>query len=547
MLKFLNFPFSIRYKLEKREKIRSPKNKINLTPLSKKLKQPLLSFTRSLTGTSVFRWRTRIMGAIAAAVNKNGGNIIPEVVVMLRELTHRGVDAHGVATPNSAVTAKSIKEIAIKNIRSSVALGHNLSRILPRDRPQPVQGDGFALVFEGRLFPFLGVSEVDEVMGKFEPNPIRNASYIIEKLEGSYAFAIACSHRVIAGRDPFGTNPLYYGENETTCAVASERKALWALGIKNTKSLPPGNIAVIDAQGFSFKPVETVTQPPLEDVEMETAAKRLQDLLLESMKKKVSDLEKVAVAFSGGIDSSVIAVLAKNCGINVQLVSVGLEDQPEVKFAENAAEALGFPIHLQTYTVSNVEEVLPKVLWLIEEPNVVKAGIAIPFYWIAENASKLGYNVLLFGQGGDELFGGYQRYLGEYAQFGVEGVQKAMYRDVATSYETNFQRDNQVCAFHKVEVRLPFVDREVVRFSLSLPPSLKIESSEDPLRKRVLRRAAQNLGMPLFIAEKTKKAVQYATGVNKAIQKLAKREGLTPRNYVEKVFRRVYPALEVSQ
>jgi len=480
------------------------------------------------------------MGAIAAAVNKKEKNVVPTVVAMLKELTHRGVDAHGVATPNSTITAKTIEEVAIKNISSSVALGHNLSRLLPRDQPQPVQGKGFTLVFEGRLFPSPNLPEVDEIVEKLEPKPQRNASHVIEKLEGSYAFAIAVPNKIIACRDMFGTNPFYYGENNTTCAVASERKALWTLGIKDAKSFPPGHVAVINAQGFSFKPIKTIMQPPQEDIDMETAAKHLQNLLLESTRKRISDFEKVAVAFSGGLDSSVIAVLAKNCGINVQLISVGLENQPEVEFAETAAEELELPLHIQTYRISDVEQVFPKVLWLIEEPNTVKASIAVPFYWTAENASKLGCHILLAGQGGDELFGGYQRYLRDYAQFGVETVQSTMYRDVAKSYETNFQRDNQVCSFHKVELRLPFVDSAVTHFSLGLPLSLKIESAEDRFRKRVLRQVAQNLGISSSIANKTKKAVQYTTGVNKALQILAKRKGLIVREYVEKIFRKAY-------
>ncbi|MGQ9461170.1 MAG: DUF7411 family protein [Candidatus Bathyarchaeaceae archaeon] len=487
------------------------------------------------------------MGAIAAAVNRRKGNAIPTVATMLKELTHRGIDAHGVATPTSVVTAKSIEEIASQEISLSIALGHNLSRILPRDRPQPVQGDGFTFVFEGRLFPPSRTPEGDEVIEKLGHDPRKSAGHIIEKLEGSYVFAVALPDHIIAGRDTLGTNPLYYGENETTCAIASERKALWRLGIKNAKSFPPGYMAVINAQGFSLKPIKTITQPPQEDLDMERAAKRLQTLLLKSTWKRTSDFGNVAVAFSGGLDSSLVAVLAEKCGINVQLISVGLENQPEVKFAETAAEALDLPLHLQTYTVEDVEQAIPKVLWLIEEPNLVKASIAIPFYWAAENASKLGYHVLLAGQGADELFGGYQRYLKEYEQSGVEAVQKAMYRDVAMSYEKNFQRDNQACSFHKVELRLPFVDRDVIQFSLSLPPNLKIESPEDSLRKRVLRQVAQNLGMPQFIINKTKKAVQYATGVNKAIQRLAGGHGLAPREYIEKVFRRIYPKLEVSK
>jgi len=464
---------------------------------------------------------------------------------MLRELKHRGNDCHGIATPSSATTATTIEELELKNCSSSIALGHNLSRILPWDQPQPVQGNGFTVVFEGRLFPspnLPDLPEVKEIVGKLASNPLRNAGSIIEKLEGSYVFALAESSRIVAGRDVFGATPLYYGESENVCAVASERKALWKMGLEDVRSFPPGQLAVMDEHGFSFHPVKMLRMPPRETVDMETAARALQLLLLESTRKRVSDLEAVAVAFSGGVDSSVVAVLAENVGLDVQLVSVGLEGQREVLFAEEAAEALGLPLHLQTYTVSELEETLAKVLWLIEEPHVINACIAVPFYWLAETASKLGYPVLLAGQGADELFGGYQRYLTEYGKSGAEAVEQKMFYDVENAYRANFQRDNQVCSFSGVELRLPFIDCDVVDFSLRLPLRLKISSVEDRLRKRVLRRVARNLEIPSFMADKPKKAVQYTTGVTKALQHLAKDEGLTLREYVKKSFSMVYPS-----
>jgi asparagine synthase (glutamine-hydrolysing) len=176
----------------------------------------------------------------------------------------------------------------------------------------------------------------------------------------------------------------------------------------------------------------------------------------------------------------------------------------------------------------------------------MKVGVAIPFFWTAEIANKIGYRVLLAGQGGDELFGGYKRYLAELDQRGAEALQKILYQDVVSSYKTNFQRDYPVCAFHKVELRLPFIDHEVIDFALSLPLKLKIESVEDPLRKRVLRKAAESLKIPNFIANRPKKAVQYATGVNKALRKLAKSEDLTVSNYLNRRFYKTFPNLEAS-
>jgi asparagine synthase (glutamine-hydrolysing) len=483
------------------------------------------------------------VGALVAAVNKAGENVVPTVVSMLRELKRRGNNGHGVATPDSAISASSIEELELENYVSSIALGHNLSCILPRDQPQPVQGDGFTVVFEGRLFPspnLPDLPEVNEIVEMLGSNPMRNAGGIIEELEGSYVFAVAEPNKVIVGRDVFGLAPLYYGENDTVCAVASERKALWKLGLENVRSFPPGQLAVMDDHGFSFCPIKKLRMPPKETVDLETAARALQLLLLESTRKRVSDLEAVAVAFSGGVDSSVVAVLAENVGLDVQLVSVGLESQREVMFAEKAAEALGLPLHIQTYTVGELEQTLAEVLWLIEEPNPVNACIAVPFFWLAETASKLGYPVLLAGQGADELFGGYQRYLTEYKRSGAEAVEQKMFSDIENAYRANFQRDNQICSYHGVELRLPFIDRDVVDFALRLPLRLKINSVEDKLRKRVLRRVARNLDIPSFMADKPKKAVQYTTGVTKALQRLAKAENFTLQEYVKKIFRKVY-------
>ncbi|MFB0514374.1 MAG: asparagine synthetase B [Candidatus Bathyarchaeia archaeon] len=486
------------------------------------------------------------MGAMAAVVDKRGGNAVPTIVAMLRRLMHRGTDAHGVATQASVEIARSLEDLEDTNLNSNIAIGYNLSRITSRDVSQPVLGNDYSLVFDGRIFPSNKKTSLEEVRSRLEEGSEENARRIVKELDGAYAFVVSYSNKIIAGRGAYGLVPLYYGENENTCGLASERKALWALGIRSVRSFPPGNIAVINTQGFTFEKVATVIQPRIKAISMEDAAKHLRHLLFEATNERVKDVEKIAVAFSGGLDSAVVSVLAKMSGVEVHLISVGLENEQELKHAESASETLGLPIHVQTYDVSDVEKLVSKVLWLIEEPNPMKVGVAIPFFWTSEIASETGCRVLLAGQGGDELFGGYKRYLAELGQKGAEALQKILYQDVISSYKTNFQRDYPVCAFHKVELRLPFVDREVVNFALSLPLNLKIESAEDPLRKRVLRKVAENLEIPDFIANRTKKAVQYATGVNKALRKLAKSEDLTVSDYLNQLFYKTFPDLEAS-
>ncbi|MCW4015662.1 MAG: asparagine synthetase B [Candidatus Bathyarchaeota archaeon] len=485
------------------------------------------------------------MGALVAAVNKNKQNAVPAVATMLEELVHRGNSGHGIATSNVVEKASTLNKLKLNSLESNITLGHNLSLILPRDSLQPVQADGFTFVFEGRMFPapnLPDLSELKEFKTLLGSNPLKNAAQILEKVGGSYVFVVAAPKKLLVGRDVFGATSLYYGENDSVCAVASERKALWKLGLTNAQSFPPGQLAIVNEHGFSFHPVKGLRMPPQNKLNMETAANALQLLLLESTRKQVSDLESVAVAFSGGVDSSVVATLAQEVGVEVQLISVGLEGQPEVMFTQEAAEALDLPLHLQTYNVNELEETIHKVLWLTEDANVIDACIAVPFYWLAQTASKLGHPVLLAGQGADELFGGYHRYLTEYAKSGAEAVQQKMFYDIQNAYHQNFQRDNQTCSPHGVELRLPFINCDVIDFALRLPLKLKINSTEDKLRKRILRRVAHNLEIPSILADKPKKAVQYTTGVTKALMQLAKDQNLTLREYIEKVYRTVFPA-----
>jgi asparagine synthase (glutamine-hydrolysing) len=121
---------------------------------------------------------------------------------------------------------------------------------------------------------------------------------------------------------------------------------------------------------------------------------------------RVSGTKEIAVAFSGGLDSSVVAFLAKKCRVNVHLMHVSLENRPETAEAKKAADDLDLPIEVHLFRESDVEKILPTVIGLIEEPDPVKAGIGVSFYWAAKKVAEAGFQVLLAGQGADELFGG---------------------------------------------------------------------------------------------------------------------------------------------
>ena len=480
------------------------------------------------------------MRALIAILHKRGENVTNTAITMLKTLKPKKTEDLGIASPTIIKIAKTLKALQTSKIDSHIIIGHIFSKTLDTDKPQPMKLENATLVFEGRTYPLTkNPSNIEAIAKELQQNHEKEAETIIKEIEGNFAFTIAEPSRLIAARDPLGIQSLYYGENADLAALASERKTLWKIGIKEPYSFPPGQIALINRNGFKFKPVKTLTYSKPKQLTIHEAAEELQTLLQHSVKERVSELKEVAVAFSGGLDSSIIAFLAKKSNTNVHLIHVSLDNQPETEHAKKVAEELKMPIHIHLFRREDVEAVVPKVLEIIEEPNPVQTSIGIPFYWTAEKTAEMNLKVMLAGQGADELFGGYSRYVDDYLLHGKETARKKMFKDVTKLHETNLERDTKICNFHDVELRLPFATYRIARFALDLPLELKIEPKKNTLRKLVLRKVAINLGLPKHVVEKPKKAIQYTTGINNSLNRIAKKKGLTVNEYLQKTFKEI--------
>jgi len=475
------------------------------------------------------------------AVWDKKGNEAPTASLAALECLKTANDYFEIAVPGFFMLEKDIALYQKKGMCSQVAIASVFSESQQRKPPQFMKLEGAAFAFEGRIYSQKSRMTVTEKIGEGSKQElIKAVESLVRESEGDFALVVAEQDRILAARDPIGVQPFYYGENDSYAAVGSNRKVLWRLGIQKANSFPPGHTAIVGSEGFNFKSVKALTYAEPKLTTMQEAAFALQKLLERSVRLRVQDIEEAAVAFSGGLDSSIVAFLAKKCGISVHLVHVSLRNRAETEEAKKAAEELGLPLSVLLFEEEDVEKVTGKVVELIEEPDPVNLAIGIPFYWTAERASKVGLKVLLAGQGADELFGGYQRYVSEYCLHGEEKTRRTMFADVTGMHESNLERDEKICNFHSVELRLPFASYRLAEFANSLPIGFKIEAKVGSLRKLVLRKVAEDMGLPTVISMKPKKAVQYATGINDALKKLAKKESTSLKEYASQLFTRQF-------
>lgn len=471
-----------------------------------------------------------------AVLDRNGDNAVTRVLDVLDSFDLWMPARFGLVTPKKGLFEKNVEIMKKQGLQSSAVSGYVTSKTKSNSDYEHLQLEDAALLFEGRAFAPIPKTDITEEAAKNPQHCEATLQTLIQQTDGDFAFFMLKEGWIASGRDPIGVQPLYFGENRGISAFSTNRTALWNLGIENPISFPPGNLAFVNKEGFKFKPIKTLTYKEPIQITMDDAAKQLQVILEQSIQRRVNGLKEVAVAFSGGLDSSLVAFLANKLGIKVNLLHVSLENQDETEGAIEAADALNLPLQVDLFKESDVERILPKVVELIEEADPIKASIGVPFYWVAEKTAEAGFRVLLAGQGADELFGGYQRYVSECCKDGGAAARKTMFTDVVRIHESNLERDLKITSFHDVELRVPFGSYDLAKFALSLPVELKIENKADTLRKLVLRKAALNAGLPNTIVDKPKKAVQYSTGINNAIKRIAKTHQKTVTEYINDIF-----------
>ncbi len=228
-------------------------------------------------------------------------------------------------------------------------------------------------------------------------------------------------------------------------------------------------------------------------------------------------------ALSGGVDSTLVAALARR-----ECVAVGLSESHDLNQARHAADTLGLSCTYVTITPREIAAALPAVVGAIPVKDPVNTSIALTQYFIARFAGEQGYRRIITGQGADELFGGYSRYLE------TPTLAEDLERDFL-GLELQADRDQSVAALHGTYFSMPYMDVRVVRAARAIPAGEKVQGGR---RKIPLRQVAER-HMPAEFAWYEKKAMQYGSGVWKELQRLAKKNGYKAsiQDYIDHISR----------
>jgi asparagine synthase (glutamine-hydrolysing) len=448
------------------------------------------------------------MCGIAGVLRTRPGDVDAPLRQMLEQIRHRGHSCFETASGGRwALGANRLEIVDAANGR------------------QPFHSDDglITVVFNGEIYNHKALRE--ELQGLGYRFRSRNDTEVIAQgfrhwgeglfklLDGMFAILLFDSRdgTMIAARDPLGVKPIYVLTNADGEFFASEIKAL--LGLDGTISdVGPGQIRLAGSQQRPFDAITAISPSQVDD--FAGNSRKLRDLLHASVAKRVDTELPLAVFLSAGIDSAAVMYEAVRAHPNVTAFSIGLENSSDVIAARRLCSELGMRHRHIQVTWQDLLEVIPEVIWTIEsfEPNHVRGGTLS--YILSREVSRAGYRVGLCGEGADELFGGYAEVSAAIRDGRpAPAIRQMLRRFVQELHRTQLQRVDRTSMRFALEMREPFLDKELVAFAQSVPLDQKVSIASGGAieNKRVLRAAYRTL-LPDWVVSRGKTVLSQGAG-----------------------------------
>lgn len=509
------------------------------------------------------------MCGIAGVISKNGEDSVAKVRVMLGCMVHRGPDGAGIVADGRIVKSDSIKSLDMERLSGRSAIGHTRLAIVGGTcGAQPFRScDGrFTLEHNGEIYNYkdlragidqrkapdgtprhilhtqtdseLIVHILEDNFNRINTPNAKSSDVLISAirmtvavLDGVYAIVIRdeVTGDTVLVRDRLGVRQLYYAQDSSLVAFASERKALWKIGISEpTQRVMPCEAVLISEDGAIERYELSQPVPPVGKLRYKTmsgAVSAYKQAFMNSMKKRTQDFDSIGIIFSGGIDSVMVAHAAKQLVPSVVCYTCGIRGSHDTTFARQIAKQLDLDLRVCELDQIQVENLVPEVLNVIEDSNSGQVEVALPVYGAVKLASVDGVRVMLTGQGADELFGGYSWYSRVAEKEGYRKLRSHMMQDLLLLYKETLEREDKITMANSIELREPFLDPEVIRVAMECSLRLNIRDGRDMYGKRVHRNLARALGIPKEIAYRVKEAAQHGSGMHGMLDAIARKNG----------------------
>lgn len=438
-----------------------------------------------------------------------------EVEAMFKKIKHRGPHASGIFKNNGIIMAQNYLEADGATGRGDVKI--------PVSSPR---NPDLRICYDGQMGNWNELARSHSISdGPFREERLlldlyrHHGTGMLQHLDDAiFAFVISDGDEIFAARDLLGMKTLYYGWKDKTLYFASELKSIIEV-TEEVYEFPPGHYA--DRRGcltpFAQLPKAT---PEVLHTDVDKMTDDIRAKIRQSLRNRVDFRFPTGSLLSGGIDSSVIAYLASKVyrekyGKDARLKTfvLGVEESTDIRSARVMAGHIDSDHHEVMVDLNQALEVLPEVIYYLEsfDPSLVRS--AVSNFLICRYAREQGIQVLLSGEGGDEVFCGYT-YL---KNFPLEELFARQMECIGFLHNNAALRLDRMNQCNSVRVVAPLISGELLNYSLAIPPEYKQKpNGEEKSEKWIFRKAYEGL-LPESLVWRLKQEFSQGSGTAKLL------------------------------
>jgi asparagine synthase (glutamine-hydrolysing) len=427
---------------------------------------------------------------------------------MFQEISHRGPYISGMWRSNNVMMAQNY-------LRADCPMA------IPDRANVPAHHGSLRICYDGQMGNFEQIAEPLEIIAK----PFGEEQLLLNLYQGHgkdmlqhlddaiFAFVISDGDELFAARDLLGIKTLFYGHKDQTLYLATELKSL--VGVTDDiHEFPPGHY--MDSDGNLTRFAELPKAPPeILHTDLEQMIKDIREIIIRSIRNRIDFSVPTAGLLSGGMDSSVINYLASELyrdkfGSEARLktFAVGIGESEDIQSARLMADHIKSDHQELIVDLDQVLVVLPEVVYYLEsfDPSLVRSSVSN--YLISKYAREHGIELLLSGEGGDEIFCGYIYLKG----FPPEELFLRQMECLGFLHNNASLRLDRMNHCNSIRVVAPLISGELFRYTLAVPSEYKQKpEGDEKVEKWIFRKAFESL-LPGAITQRVKQEFSQGSG-----------------------------------